>query len=278
MFCQNCGKEISDQAKFCNYCGAKVAIAQTQTAPKQPVQQSSAPKKKGSAGRFILSVLVVLAVYYGVRYVTQTMLTEPKSSAAPSGSSASSESSGLITVHDNSLLDSCTYGALYQDGYLTYGLTRLHIPGYSLMTGEGDATDWLISSDSTTIFNATTHLEIGGISYDASDEESILKSYSNSSDFSNASMVDFRKYNVNGFPVIRYIAKCMEGNLEVYVGEIIACPSTKPNQTLRLCLQTLAENGYGEIDKIFDTLEISSEFELDYEDTQTFGLNRITVK
>lgn len=278
MFCQKCGKEIPDQAKFCNYCGAQVTIAQTQTAPQQPVQQSDPPRKKGSAGRFILSVLVVLAAYYGVRYVTQTMLTGPKSSAAPSESTASSESSGLITVHDTSLLNSCTYGALYQDGYLTYGLTRLHIPGYSLVAGEGDETDYLISPDSTTVFNALTHLEIGGISYDASDKESILKSYSNSSDFSNASMIDFRKYSVDGFPVIRYIVKCTEGNLEVYMGELIACPSKMPNQTLRLCLQTLTENGYDEINRIFDTLEISSKFELSYEDTQTMGLNRITVK
>lgn len=34
MFCINCGKEIPDGIKFCNYCG--VAVRQSKSAPSQP--------------------------------------------------------------------------------------------------------------------------------------------------------------------------------------------------------------------------------------------------
>ena len=43
-------------------------------------------------------------------------------------------------------------------------------------------------------------------------------------------------------------------------------------------METLSSNGYGVIDQVFDTLDISSAYALSADDTQTMGLNRITVK
>lgn len=40
MFCENCGKEIKDENKFCPYCGASV----------QPEQNGEQPGAVGTAG------------------------------------------------------------------------------------------------------------------------------------------------------------------------------------------------------------------------------------
>ena len=41
---------------------------------------------------------------------------------------------------------------------------------------------------------------------------------------------------------------------------------------------TLAEAGYDEINRVFDTLSVSTDFALKSADTGVMGLNRITVK
>ncbi|MBE5802831.1 MAG: hypothetical protein E7319_11185 [Clostridiales bacterium] len=150
------------------------------------------------------------------------------------------------------------------------------MPGYSLMPGENGSGDWLISSDDSSLFSVNRQLEIG-ISYDASDADGILKSYANDG-VSNVSMVSFRKYMVDGSPVIRYIIKGTVDGLDEYIGELIVFPDKKPSETMRLSMVNLAEIGYDRIDQVFDTLEISSEFTLTQNDTQAVGYNRITAK
>ena len=86
MYCSNCGKQISDQANFCNYCGAKVTAPQPRTGgpatPRQPQQNTytapaqHAPAKKESAwGKRITTALIAVAVYFGAKYATQAFLT-----------------------------------------------------------------------------------------------------------------------------------------------------------------------------------------------------------
>ena len=60
MFCSKCGKEISDQANFCNFCGAQINVSQqAQAQPVQSTQQQTAAlKKKGKAGKNILSIVL----------------------------------------------------------------------------------------------------------------------------------------------------------------------------------------------------------------------------
>ena len=270
MYCKNCGKEISDQAKFCNHCGAPAA--QPQPRPVQPTQQQAAPKKKkkkkkSSVGASILTILVALVVYFVVRGAT-TYLLSPKS--APSSSNVPT-----IAVNNNtSLTSSCIYGALYENDYLTYGLARLRIPGYTLLDGAENESDYLLSPSGTTQFNATKMLE-GGVSFAATSEASILRSYSS---FSNVSMVSFQKTNVGGYPVVRYILRCTANGMDLYVGELIIMPGETASETVRLIVQTLAENGFGEIDQIFNSLDISASYQLGYADTNAIDLNNITVK
>lgn len=266
MFCNKCGKEISAQAKFCNHCGNPINAAQpADSAPAgRPVQ------KKGKAGRILLSAAVAVAVYFGAKTLTQSALT-PKNSAAPQ-SSASTISTG--TSGNKSLTAPCFYGGLYENGYFTYGAARVYAPGYSLLDG-GGGQDYLCTADRSTLLYAGRRLEVG-IAYDSSDAQGILDSYGSS--MTNCKMVDFRKYEVGGYPVIRYIMSCTVDGMDEYIGEMIVCPDKNPGETLRLCMETLADNGYGELDRVFDTLDISASYVLNAGDTQSMGLNQITAK
>lgn len=45
MFCQNCGRQIPEESKFCPHCGQQATPAQTQETPQQaqPIQQETQP-------------------------------------------------------------------------------------------------------------------------------------------------------------------------------------------------------------------------------------------
>lgn len=86
MFCENCGRKISDNAKFCTHCGApqKPRPARNtqpassehemqQTAVSQPVCPAPAPEKPKSGLLFrILIVAIIAASAFAIKYfVTQ---------------------------------------------------------------------------------------------------------------------------------------------------------------------------------------------------------------
>lgn len=75
MFCQKCGKEISNQAKFCNYCGTPVNDVQPQAAPASQAAPQAKSAKKGRAGQTLVTIIVALVVYFVVRGVTENALT-----------------------------------------------------------------------------------------------------------------------------------------------------------------------------------------------------------
>ena len=275
MFCQNCGREISDQAKFCNYCGAPVNAARQQTASKAHEVTPEKPKKKGKAGSTIVTILVALVVYFGVRAITENVLTNKNKPV-----STPQQSQGIIEVTGDvsTAMSSCMYGGLYQNGTLQYGMTKLTAPGYSLLPGEGDERDWLISENSTCLLAAYKQNEIMGVSYNASTEATLLESFRNT--YGSAEMIDYRKTEVNGFPVIRYIVAYTDSDVYLYEGGLIVFPSETTKETIRLCMfADIASGGSdSDINRVLDSLQVSSSFKLTYDDTQTMGLNRITVK
>ena len=275
MFCQNCGREISDQAKFCNYCGAPVNAARQQAASKAHEVTPEKPKKKGKAGSTIVTILVALVVYFGVRAITENVLTNKNKPV-----STPQQSQGIIEVTGDvsTAMSSCMYGGLYQNGTLQYGMTKLTVPGYSLLPGEGDERDWLISENSTCWLAAYKQNEIMGVSYNASTEATLLESFRNT--YGSAEMIDYRKTEVNGFPVIRYIVAYTDSDVYLYEGGLIVFPSETTKETIRLCMfADIASGGSdSDINPVLDSLQVSSSFKLTYDDTQTMGLNRITVK
>lgn len=298
MFCQNCGREISDQAKFCNYCGAPVNAARQQTASKAHEVTPEKPKKKGKAGSTIVTILIALVVYFGVRAITENVLTNKNKPASnPQQSQGIIEVTGDVSVENKPVstpqqsqgiievtgdvsvaMSSCMYGGLYQNGTLQYGMTKLTAPGYSLLPGEGDEWDRLISENSTCWLAAYKQNEIMGVSYNASTEATLLESFRNN--YGSAEMIDYRKTEVNGFPVIRYIVAYTKSDVYLYEGGLIVFPSETTKETIRLYMfADIASGGSdNDINRVLDSLQVSTSFKLTYEDTQTMGLNRITVK
>lgn len=294
MFCNKCGKEISDQAKFCNYCGTKVADAQGQPQPQSQPQPKPAPEakpapepKKGKAGKRILSIVVGVIVYFAARYIAENMLLSQSNTSAPSTNPGSSEieinipsdsgSAGTV-ASDTSLTDACINGALYEDGYLSYGMTRLYLPGYTLLPGGEGERDWLTTPDETCLFAVNKQIEVIDVSFGASNDADILASYAQA--YEDVSLHDFQKYYVNGFPVIRHIVSYKADGIYQLQGGLIVFPSETAGETIRLDLAMLVEAGYGpeNFHEVFDTLEISSEFQPKAEDTQKIGFNRIAAK
>ena len=274
MLCNKCGKEISDQSKFCNHCGATVNNTQPRSAsaPQASPQEKPAEKKKSN---MVVTIIIALIVYFLVRGITESVLSETYSA-----SGATPVSQGLIEVNaDVSIaMSSCIYGGLYQNGTLQYGMTKLTAPGYSLLPGEGDERDWLISEYGTCLLSAYKQNEIMGVSFDATTEQGLLGSYINA--YGSAEMTDFRKMEVNGFPVIRYTVYYTDSDIYMCEGGLIVFPSETAKETIRLSMfADIASGGADtDINCVLDTLQISTDFALTYEDTQTMGLNRITVK
>lgn len=53
MYCPNCGKQISDRAKVCGYCGQKLRVKTPKTEPNKKVTKPLAPEKKASVGKAV---------------------------------------------------------------------------------------------------------------------------------------------------------------------------------------------------------------------------------
>ena len=272
MYCKQCGKQISDQAKFCNFCGAKVTAEQPKPAPQpqpkpaaaaQPAQQTEAPKKKkGKVGIIILIIIVALG-FLG-RYAEDHL---------QNGGSLSDMFSSKEELPD--LMAPSNYGALFEGGYLTYGLARVQLPGYSLLEYDGSGNDYLISSDESTIFYVNKPLELN-ISYEASDEAGMLKSFTDDSSYTNVSMVHYKKYEVAGYKVINYIVSATEDGVSAYMGELIFFCDKNPSHTMRMSMYTVSD--YSAIDQVFDTLSISADYEYGMEDTDHLSSGRIAVR
>lgn len=107
MKCPNCGKGISDSARFCNYCGQPVAVSPAPAAPpaNQAVSPEASParKKKGIPPAAILAGIMVVCCLAGAAIglgkrgpsVDQSSSPEVPQQSEPSGGGTSvPESSG----------------------------------------------------------------------------------------------------------------------------------------------------------------------------------------
>lgn len=270
MYCRNCGKEISDQAKFCNYCGMRIQDTQPQPAPDP---QSEPVKKKGNAGKRVLSVLLAIAVCVGARMFVSDILSGPKQKT---GFEAGLESTAAEDIDVKAAMSSCIYGALFQNGELTYGMIKLSLPGYYLYSEAGLSNDYLMSADDTALVGVNKVNELADTAFEESTREKMEASFPAGE--GSFSMIDFRKYHVNNFPVIRTIAKYTEEGYSQYTGELIVFPGDPAKETIRVQVSRPEEYGYGEINRLFDSLQVSPDFRLKAEDTNVTGLTRITVK
>lgn len=86
MFCSNCGKQIPDNTKFCNYCGAQqLIITNTNPAPNPTVNQQNyayapaqqpakAPKKK--TGIIIVATAAIVAFLLGKFVIGPSLISD----------------------------------------------------------------------------------------------------------------------------------------------------------------------------------------------------------
>lgn len=250
MVCNSCGREIPDHVQYCNYCGAQVQSAST-TEPRKVVLREN--KKTRAFWSAVLSIVVFVVI--------KALITE---ACAPK------------VVTDTSLTGACMYGALYEDGYLSYGATRLYMPEYDYILSDDESGETMLYSlDNGYVFMVGYQNQSEASSYNRTYGDDLLDSYADS--LPNASQVSFKKYTVDGYPVIRFIARSTEDGEEMNVGELIILPGKVAKESIHLLIMT-GTDGEAYINKVFDTLEISPDFAPSYGDTLSFGSSHITAK
>ena len=93
MYCTNCGKELPENSKFCNYCGsAQGAGVQSERLTVPESKKTKAPKKKSgwlAVSVFLISVFIVVMCFNGI---SDDNKTENGGSADESAVSATVES------------------------------------------------------------------------------------------------------------------------------------------------------------------------------------------
>lgn len=283
MFCVHCGKELANDARFCNHCGKPVNNAGAGT-----TQQPAAPAKeqKNYVIWIVLGLLLIgsATILYADRSKEREMKEWMDTQYSDTSVSVSEETESDDPLEGSAVEEAmmfCNHGAVYENGYLRYGMTKLYMPNYTLLPGEGEGGDYLLSPDGTHLFLARKHLEIIDVSFDASDEAGMLSSYQTS--YSDAVMEDFQKYEINGYPVIRYIVRYTIEGTNQYHGELIVFPSETTDETIRLTMLVDTATGYGteEINKVLDTLQVSAEYRVSQDEVADYGVtgqNRIIVK
>lgn len=71
MFCENCGAQISDTAKFCKFCGARQTPGEGEIVPPVPVTDAPAPSGKGKKKDLIEYLDALYTAEMGVVYCDQ---------------------------------------------------------------------------------------------------------------------------------------------------------------------------------------------------------------
>ena len=71
MFCENCGAQISDTAKFCKFCGARQTPGEGKSVPPVPVTDAPAPSGKGKKKDLIEYLDALYTAEMGVVYCDQ---------------------------------------------------------------------------------------------------------------------------------------------------------------------------------------------------------------
>lgn len=178
---------------------------------------------------------------------------------------------------EDALWDSYQYGVLYQNGEVTYGPAVMPLPGFSLLEGgEDDPRDYLISENSDMFFYVSSQFEVM-VSYENSDAQSILDSYSEEQGYSDVSMINFEKSYLGDYPTIRYTVKATVDSLEEYITELILMDQEECSKTIRLQAETTSEAAKDTMELYFDLVELTEE-PLTYEDTGSFAVTKIVAK
>ncbi len=131
MFCSNCGKQIPDNTRFCNYCGTEQQIVvEAAPAPKTTENQQSvadtqtqAPKKKPNKKASILIVLavVICASLFG-KFVIAPLMTPDsgKGNGAGDQGGQSEQTPGNGSGGSSSGSNNSAYDAIFDGSYIVH--------------------------------------------------------------------------------------------------------------------------------------------------------------
>lgn len=128
MFCSNCGKQISENTKFCNYCGAQQqAVENTEPAQKATENQQinadiftqqpkKAPKKKAN---IIIVLAVVLGVFLLGKFVIAPLLVTDFNNN-DTGSQSSQSQEGTVSNDEPADSSNPEYDAIFEGTYIVH--------------------------------------------------------------------------------------------------------------------------------------------------------------
>lgn len=132
MFCSNCGKQIPDNTKFCNYCGAQQQIVKNvESAPKTTVNQpktagaptqetKNAPKKKTN---IVVVLAVVLCAFLVGKFVIAPSMESDSGTTGGTGNQAGQSQQTTNNDNNNSSTvdaDNPAYQAIFDDAYIVH--------------------------------------------------------------------------------------------------------------------------------------------------------------
>ena len=149
MFCSNCGKQIPDNTKFCNFCGAQQQIIEnTDSAPKTTVNQpeiadtpAQQPKKtpKKKANIFIVLAVVLCAFIIGKFVIAPSMVSD--SGKNDGTGNQGNQSQQTTNNNSGSSVDSANpdYDAIFDDTYIVHFQTffNMEMKNFALKQNDG---------------------------------------------------------------------------------------------------------------------------------------------
>ena len=153
MFCSNCGKQIPDNTKFCNHCGAQQQIVEnTESAPKTtenqpkiadtPTQQpKKAPKKK--ANIFIVLAVVLCAFIIGKFVIAPSTVSDTgKNDDTGNYGSQSQQTTNNNNNNNNGSTvnaDNPAYEAIFDDTYIVHFQTffNMEMENFAIKKDDG---------------------------------------------------------------------------------------------------------------------------------------------
>lgn len=150
MFCSNCGKQIPDNTKFCNHCGAQQQIVEgADSAPKttenqkkiadiQPQESKKIPKKKTN---IFIGLAVVLCAFILGKFVIAPSMVSDSGKENDTGNQGSQSqpttenNSGSSVGSENS-----AYDAIFDDTYIVHFQTFFNMGTENFAMKEDDGT------------------------------------------------------------------------------------------------------------------------------------------
>ena len=149
MFCSNCGKQIPDNTKFCNYCGTQQQILEnTESAPKTtvnqpeiadtPTQQSKkAPKKK--ANIFVILAVVLCAFIIGKFVIAPSMVSDSGNNGDTGNQGGQSQQTTNNNNSSSVDTDNPAYEAIFDDTYIVHFQTffNMEMENFAMKKDDG---------------------------------------------------------------------------------------------------------------------------------------------